>query len=143
MLCSKFTEIIKNEDKKINDSQQMLVDYEWSDRDNCYNIFTTDARAKKLKTGLAKQQSATIKNDTYDINVKITNSSIILKNSGAGGKTKIKSDFINECSDKLYRTKNLLEKNVSSIYKTVLEDLYKYNNVFLLLLILLVILIVL
>lgn len=130
MLCSKFTEIIKNEDKKINDnSQQTLVDYEWSDRDNCYNIFTTEARAKKLKIGLAKQQSATIKNDKYDINVKVSNSSITLKSSSAGGKTKIKSDYINECSDKLYRSKNLLEKSVSNLYKDVLEELYKYNNI--------------
>ena len=130
MLCSKFTEIIKNEDKKINDnSQQMLVDYEWSDRDNCYNIVTTEARAKKLKIGLAKQQSVTIKNDIYDINVKISNSSITLKSSSAGGKTKIKSDYINECSDKLYRSKNLLEKFVTNLYKDVLEELYKYNNI--------------
>ena len=130
MLCSKFTEIIKNEDKKINyNSQQTLVDYEWSDRDNCYNIVTTESRAKKLKIGLAKQQSAIIKNDEYDINVKVSNSSITLKSSSAGGKTKIKSDYINECSDKLYRSKNLLEKSVSNLYKDVLEDLYKYNNI--------------
>ena len=129
MLCSKFTKIIKNEDKKIHDNPQSLVDHEWSDRDNCYNIVTTEARAKKLKIGLAKQQSVTIKNDIYDINIKVSNSSITLKSSSAGGKTKIKSDYINECSDKLYRSKNLLEKSVSNLYKDVLEDLYKYNNI--------------
>lgn len=129
-LCNKFTEIIKNEDKKLNDNlQQTLVDYEWSDRDNCYNIVTTEARAKKLKIGLAKKQIVTIKDEDYNINVQISNSSIILKSSSAGGKTKIKSDYINECSDKLYRSKNLLEKLVSNLYKNVLEDLYQYNKI--------------
>lgn len=129
-LCNKFSEIIKNEDKKINDnSVQKIVDYEWSDRDNCYNIVTTETRAKKLKIGLAKQQSAIIKNDDYDINVKILNNSITLKNTTSGGKTKIKSDYINECSDKLYRSKNILEKNVSKLYKEIIEEFYKYNNI--------------
>jgi len=129
-LCNKFSEIIKNEDKKINDnSVQKIVDYEWSDRDNCYNIVTTETRAKKLKIGLAKQQSAIIKNDDYDINVKILNNSITLKNTSSGGKTKIKSDYINECSDKLYRSKNILEKNVSKLYKEIIEEFYKYNNI--------------
>ena len=69
-LCNKFTEIIKNEDKKLNDNlQQTLVDYEWTDRDNCYNIVTTEARAKKLKIGLAKKQIVTIKDEDYNINV--------------------------------------------------------------------------
>ena len=129
-LCSKFTQIIKSEDKKINDnSQQALVDYEYSDRDNCYNIVTTEARAKKLKIGLAKQQTFIIKNNTYDINIKLSNNSITLKSSSAGGKTKIKSDYINECSDKLFRSKSILEKSVSNLYKTILEELYKYNNI--------------
>ena len=129
-LCNKFTEIIKNEDKKINDnSHQTLVDYEWSDRDNCYNIVTTEARAKKLKIGLAKKQIVTIKDEDYNINVQITNSSITLKSSSAGGKTKIKSDYINECSDKLFRSKSILEKSVSNLYKNVLEDLYQYNKI--------------
>ena len=27
----------------------LLVEYEWSERDMCYNIYTTEARVKKLK----------------------------------------------------------------------------------------------
>ena len=46
-LCKKFTEIIKKEDKKIYEENSLLVEYEWSERDNCYNITTTEARVKK------------------------------------------------------------------------------------------------
>jgi DNA mismatch repair protein MutS len=125
-LCNKFTELIKSEDNKSNNNN--LVDYEWSDRDNCYNITTTESRAKKLKLALAKKQTVIIKNTTYDINISIINSSVTLKNTSSGGKTKIKSDLINICSDNLYKSKNSLEKLVNSVYKNVLEELYQYND---------------
>ena len=129
-MCKRFTEIIKEEDKKIYDESNLLVDYEWSDRDNCYNITTTEARAKKLKIGLSKRGIIKIKDNQFDIYIEIQAKDIILKGSaGGGGKTKIKCDIINECSDKLYRSKLILQKLVDSVYKNVLDELYKYNEV--------------
>ena len=127
-LCRKFTKIIKMEDKKVYDDDLLLVDYEWSDRDNCYNITTTEARAKKLKLGLQKKKNIKIKKEEYDIDITIDTATITLKSASTGGKTKIKSDFLTECSEKLYRSKNILLKLVDNTYKTVLEDFYKYNN---------------
>ena len=127
-LCKKFTEIIKKEDKKIYDDNLLLVEYEWSERDSCYNIVTTEARSKKLKIGLSRKNTIKIKNEKYDIDFEIVTKNITLKSASAGGKTKIRSDIIIECSDKLYRSKNILQKIVDKTYKMVLEEFYTYNN---------------
>ena len=42
-LCKKFTDCIKEEDKKVYEKDNLLVEYEWSERDMCYNIYTTEA----------------------------------------------------------------------------------------------------
>ena len=55
-LCKKFTDCIKEEDKKVYEKDNLLVEYEWSERDMCYNIYTTEARVKKLKASLIKRR---------------------------------------------------------------------------------------
>ena len=127
-LCKKFTELIKNEDKKIYDSDLLLVDYDWSERDGCYNISTTEARSKKLKIGLNKENMLKIKNDKFDIYLEIPTKNITFKTASSGGKTKIRGDIIIECSEKLYRSKNILQKTVDATYKIVLEEFYIYHN---------------
>ena len=127
-LCKKFTEIIKKEDKKNYDSDSLLVEYDWSERDGCYNISTTEARSKKLKIGLGKENILKIKNDKFDINLEIPTKNITFKSASSGGKTKIKSDIIIECSEKLYRSKNILQKTVDTTYKIILEEFYIYHN---------------
>ena len=127
-LCRKFTKIIKSEDKKIYEDDLLLVDYEWNDRDNCYNITTTEARAKKLKIGLQKKKNIKIKKEEYNIDIEIDANTITLKTATTGGKTKIKSEFLIECSEKLYRSKNILQKLIDATYKTVLGEFYKYNS---------------
>ena len=127
-LCKKFTEMIKKEDKKVYEDNSLLVEYEWSERDGSYNITTTEARAKKLKIGLSKKNVVKIKNEEYDVYIEIPTNNITLKSASSGGKTKIKSDIIIECSEKLYRSKNILQKTVDTTYKMILEEFYIYNS---------------
>ena len=125
-LCKKFTDCIKEEDKKVYEKDNLLVEYEWSESDMCYNIYTTEARVKKLKTSLMKKKSIKIKNDKYELDMVIKSDSLNYKSSAAGGKTKIKSDLILQFSEDLYKSKNKLENEVKTVYKKVLEDLYEY-----------------
>ena len=62
-------------------NELLLVEYEWSDRDNCYNITTTEARAKKLKIGLSKKNVVKIKNEEYDVYIEIPTKNITLKSA--------------------------------------------------------------
>ena len=128
-LCKKFTDCIKEEDKKVYEKDNLLVEYEWSERDMCYNIYTTEARVKKLKASLLKKKTIKIKNDKYDLDIVIKSDSLNYKSSAAGGKTKIKSDLILQFSEDLYKSKNKLENEVKTVYKKVLEDLYEYHSV--------------
>jgi DNA mismatch repair protein MutS len=127
-LCKNFTNMIKNEDKKQYEKEMKLVDFEWSDRDNSYNITTTEARSKKIKSYLVKNKKLNIKSKDYDLDLTLMNETLQYKNSSAGGKTKIKSDYINKLSDDLYKSKLALENSVNKKYKSVLEELYKYND---------------
>ena len=127
-LCRKFTKCIHDEDKKIQTSNSLMVEYEWSERDGCFNITTTEARSKKIKLNMARNKTMIIKNNDYNFNVVLKNENITYKSSSAGGKTKIKSDIINQYCDNLFKSKSKLETEVRTLYKQTLEELYKYSG---------------
>ena len=41
-LCKRFTKCIHQEDKKLENSDSLMVEYEWSERDGCFNEATTE-----------------------------------------------------------------------------------------------------
>ena len=127
-VCKKCTYCIHSEEKKKYDKDALLVEYEWSDRDSCYNIVTTEARSKKLKSSLVKKKKLVIQNEDYNVDFIIKNDSISYKTASAGGKTKIKHDILNQYSDYLYKSKMKLENEVKTVYKSVLHELYTYNT---------------
>ena len=103
------------------------MEYEWSDRDTSYNICTTEARSKKIKSYLLKNKKIVIKNEKYDINLIIKNESINYKSTSTGGKTKIKGDQMTQLSEDLYKSKKL-EDEIKAVYKDVIIELYDYHN---------------
>lgn len=128
-LCKTFTKCILEEDKKKYEKEILLVDYEWSERDGGYNIYTTEARSKKIKANLNRKKKIIIKNEDYDLNIIIKNESLSYNSGSTGGKTKIKGSIILQYSDNLYKSKKRLENEINKIYKKVLEELYEYNNI--------------
>ena len=127
-LCKRFTKCIQDEDKKNNISNSLMVEYEWSERDGCFNITTTEARSKKIKNNMIRNKKFVIKSEEYDLELCVKNDSLSYKCSSAGGKTKIKSDLLNEFCDNLFKSKSKLENEVKRLYKKTLEELYKYSN---------------
>ena len=108
--------------KKNQTSNSLMVEYEWSDRDGCFNITTTEGCSKKIKNNMIRNKKFVIKNDDYDLDICIKNDSLLYKSSSAGGKTKIKSDLINQFCDNLFKSKSKLENEVKRLYKATLES---------------------
>ena len=127
-LCKRFTKCIHQEDKKLEYSDSLMVEYEWSERDGCFNVVTTEARSKKIKTNMIRNKKFVIKSDEYDLELCIKGDSLTYKSTSAGGKTKIKSDLINQYCDNLYKAKLKLENEVKILYKSVLEELYNHSS---------------
>ena len=95
-LCKKFTRCIHQEDKKLQYSDSLMVEYEWSERDGCFNVITTEARSKKIKANMIRNKKFVIKRDEYDLELCIKNDSLTYKTTSAGGKTKIKRYQLNQ-----------------------------------------------